>query len=763
MKAKNMDSLSNRELEILRLISAGSSDREIAVKLYLSVNTVKWHNRQIYAKLGVTSRAQASTLASEKGLLVEKPQTQKPTYQVKKHNLPAQISSFVGREAEIDKIKKLLKTHRLVTLTGPGGVGKTRLALEVAAGLVEDDLYHDGVYFVELAVISKLERIGNVILDALGIPSTPEQPAVDGLKGFLETKSLLLVLDNFEHLLEGVEIVKDLLEKAPDLSILCTSRESLNMTGEQLYLVQPLAVDPSQALFIQRAREVQPNCIFTDKDLPLIDQICARLDRLPLAIELAAARMNLFSLQTLQDKLEDRFRFLTDARRDVPARHQNLQDTIDWSFDLLEDEEQLLFQRLAVFQGSRSIDAVEEVCCFDLQLDVLDGLASLLVKNLIRQEVGLDGLPRFFLLETVHEYTRLKLEESGKAEQIRLRHAEFFTALAEKAKYPSRGGPDQIRWLNRLKADHENLRAMYDWAMKAGEYELALRLVGCLDYFWLRMGSFDEAVLWVTESLQLVEDAPNDVKAGVYSSAGMIYYLVNVERELSKDYYRRALKTYENIGNKREMGWTHVSILDPCEMIIEDREELLDHFEKGVKLLRKVGDLVGVAHALTTLGVHENIIGNIGAARNAYQQGLEIAREIGDSVRESILTGNLGDIFCDEGNFESAQRQFKESLIIRWQTGFNPYYAAMTLVDIAWTEIEIGDSRKAVVLLGASDALYKRGAYRPQPAQYEYTARIIAQSQSLVKEDIYKKAWAEGQAMTPEQAIAFALEEDLPT
>ena len=220
------------------------------------------------------------------------------------------------------------------------------------------------------------------------------------------TKTILLVLDNFEHLLEGAGIVRDLLESAPDLSILCTSREALNLTGEQLYPVQPLAADPSQELFIQRAWEIHPNSIPLRMIYYLSTRFVPGLTDLPLAIELAAARMNMFSLQTLQDRLEDCFGFLTDARRDAPARHQNLQNAIDWSFNLLEEEEQILFQRLSVFQGTRSIDAVDEVCCFDLQLDVLDGLASLLSKNLIRQEVGLDGQPRFFLLETVHEYTR---------------------------------------------------------------------------------------------------------------------------------------------------------------------------------------------------------------------------------------------------------------------------------------------------------------------------------------------------------------------
>ena len=762
MKLKEVDSLTDRELEILRLISEGSSDREISQKLYLSINTVKWHNRQIYAKLGVTNRGQAAAVAAENGLLEEKHDVEKPTLRIKKHNLPAQISSFIGRKTEIDQIIGLLKSNRLLTLTGPGGVGKTRLALQVAAVLIDEEIFEDGIYFVELAVVSNPERIGKAIFDVLGLQAGPKQPVDQTLKDYLETRTLLLGLDNFEHLLEGIGTVRELLESASHLSILCTSREALQLGGEQIFPILPLKRDPSQELFIQRARKVKNNFKSSEEDLPLIDQICARLDRLPLAIELAAARMNIFSLQSLLDKMENRLHILTESPRDAPARHQTLQDAIDWSFDLLEEEEQILFRRLAVFQGSRSIDAVEAVCCYDLNLYVLDGLGSLLAKNLIRQELGFDGEPRFYLLETVHEYTRKKLRTSGDGEEIRLRHAEFYVALAEEARYPSRGGPNQIRWLKRLEADHDNLRVIYESSMNEGEVELALRLVGCLDYFWLRMGSFDEAILWTTQSLNFIEDVPPVIQAGIYGVAGMVFYVVKMDRELSKKMYRKALNIYQDLGDIREMGWIHIHIMDPCEMFVAERDELMDHFEKGVELLKEVDDQVGIAQALTTLGVHEHCSMNRKAARRAFQKGLDIAHKAGDSIRENICLNNLACVQYREGNAEIAQDMYKEVLKMGVAIGRSVYLEAGTLSYMAGTAVDLGEPKRSIILHGAADMLFKTGGHKPQPPQVPYFKESYNKACSQLDKITCQNAWAAGQSMTPEEAIAYALEEDDP-
>ena len=388
-----------------------------------------------------------------------------------------------------------------------------------------------------------------------------------------------------------------------------------------------------------------------------------------MAIELAAARMNLFSLQTLLENIQNRFQILTELPRDAPERHQTLQAAIDWSFDLLDEEEKILFRRLAVFQGGRSIDAVEEICCFDLKLNVLDGLASLSEKNLIRQEEGLDGQPRFYLLETVHEYTLQKIRESDEEEEMRRKHAEFFVNLAEQAKYPTRGGPDQIRWLKRLDADHDNLRIMFDWAMIEGEFELALRLVGCLDYFWMRMGSFDEAERWTTASLNVIDDVPALVQADVYSVAGSIAYLVNADCEYSKELYHKSLKLQQKYGGKRDIGWIHIHLTGPSEMVPAEREFFMEHYKKGIVLLNEVGDKVGLAQVITNMGTHELLSGNRAAAKEAFQDGMELAHDIGDKIREGICLNNLACIHFGLRDFEKAEKMFKEALIYNISIG----------------------------------------------------------------------------------------------
>ncbi len=772
---KIRESLSSRELEILHLIGAGSSDREISQKLYLSINTVKWHNRQIYAKLGVSSRTEAVSTAGELGLLDDQTLEQTPVPRRIPHNLPAQVSSFVGREKEINEIKDLLDISRLLTLTGPGGVGKTRLALQVAAQLLDQTSFDNGMYFVELAPVSNPDRVGEAILEGLHLTATAGQKLATSLKIFFEDRKSVLILDNFEHILQAASLVLEMLESSPGLKILCTSREALNLSGEQVFPVPPLTLPDLSArlyseklldfesvdLFIRRTQGVKPGLTPDEKDLTIIAEICTRLDGLPLAIELAAARARFFSLTEIHNQIENRFIHLKDGPRDFPQRHETLRRAIDWSYDLLDEEEQIFFNRLSAFQGSRTIEAVEVVCCLGLTLNVLDGLESLCVKSLIQQEVGLDGETRFYLLETIHEYTREKLQESGEVDQILRRHALYFVEQAEKGKYPSRGGPDQIRWLNRFKADQDNFRSMFDWSMEQGEYELALRLVCCLDFFWLRMGSFDEAAKWSAQVLSVIDQVPEVIQAGVYGVTGLVSYLVNIDRDTSISMFEKSLKIWEKIENKREIGWTHIRFLDPMEMIAGYRKQILDHFNKGVSLLREVDDKVGIAYALTVLGVHEHITGSNSEARKAYAEGLAIAEEAGDVLRVSILTGNLGDILCDVRDFGLAKKQYQESLKIRRNIGFNQYFGSVTLIDIAWTEIEIGDIRKAVVLLSASDGIFKYSGSRPQPPQYKYIDRINSLARSKVTEEIYESAWAEGQAMTPDEAVAFALEEDV--
>ena len=369
-----IEPLSAREIQILDLISGGLSNREIAQKLSLSLDTIKWYNKRIYGKLGVSSRSQATKLAAEQGLLEEKSSAEREEGNDRKGNLPAQLTSFVGREKEIAEIRDLLKSKRLVVLTGAGGSGKTRLALQVASELA--DHYQDGAWLVELASLGDPKLVPKAIAQVLKVSMGGAKSPAETLTRFLRRKHLLLVLDNFEHLLEAAPLVGELLSAAPQVSVLATSRERLHVYGEQEYPLRPLQLPEPQhpeplekllsyeaiKLFTQRARSARPGFELSEKTLPSILRICMHLDGLPLALELAASQVKLFPAHILAQQLEKDLDVLVDGPRDLPARQRTLRATIEWSEKLLEPQERTLFARLAVFRGGATLEAIEQVC-----------------------------------------------------------------------------------------------------------------------------------------------------------------------------------------------------------------------------------------------------------------------------------------------------------------------------------------------------------------------------------------------------------------
>ena len=767
----NLECLTIREIEILRWIANGSMDREIAQELYLSVNTIKWHNRQIYAKLGVGSRTQALAVALEKGLLEDQQPKVSAGIKINKYNLPTQFSPFVGREQEIKEIKQLLRSNRLVTLTGTAGVGKTRLALQVATELIGNDDFKNGIFFAELAPLRKSEQVKEALLAILGLTTPDIKFFFNIMEEYLYKKHLLLLIDNFEHVLDAASLVQRLLSFAPRLKVIITSREQLNLSGEKVYPVSPLTIPElgnktsisslqeyeSVALFIQRAKAVKPNFYLAENDLVTVAEICARLDGLPLAIELAAAQLKFTEVKSLLQQLEDRFTALTDGPRDFPERHRTLQRSIEWSYELLDDLEKTLFYRLSVFQGGGTIDSIEMICCRYLPINALDGLDSLFNKNLIQQKEGLDGETRFIMLETIHDFARARLNESGEEEVVIRRHAEFFTALAEKAKYYTRGGPDTINWLRRLEADHRNIQAAYDWSMNGGDVILGLQMVGLLDYFWWRQVHFEEGKKWTTRALELIYEAPPKIQASVYSAAGMMSYLYG-DRSSCKRMYKQALALFQELGYHREIGWAYTHLMMPSEGISDETEELKDNFNKGVTLLRDVGDKVGVCEALANLTCHEGMTGNPQKARQAAEESLEIAREIGDRYRESIDLLNLSECMLDEGDPVSAHEMWKASLRLSLEINRTTTIPG-SLSSLAGIVLALGQPRRAVVLLGAADACYNlKGCWAGQSAQPVFE-RYYNDAREHLTESTYKEAWEEGQAMSPDKAIAYALDE----
>src|SRR5947209_860001 len=428
------------------------------------------------------------------------------------HNLPVQLTHLIGREKEVASVQQLLRRQnvRLLTLTGPGGTGKTRLGLQVSAEL--SDLFSDGVYFVNLAPVSDPALVVPTIAQALELKETGDQPLLDILKMSLRDKQLLLLLDNFEQVVSAASQVTDLLVACPNLKIIVTSRAVLHVQGEQEFAVPPLSMpDPKHlpdmetlsqfeavALFLARAQAVKPEFQVTNASAPTIAEICVRLDGLPLAIELAAARIKLLPPQALLARLGQRLAVLTGGARNAPARQQTLRNTIKWSYDLLDAHEQRLFRWLSVFSGGCTLEAIEAVCrsTCDEEIDVLDTVASLIDKSLVQQTEQETGEPRLTMLETVREYGVECLLTSGEDTSIRHAHALYYLSLAEEAE-PHFKGPQQILWWNGLERELDNVRTALTWFISQQEAGLALRFCGVLSWFWFIRGYWSEGQQWI--------------------------------------------------------------------------------------------------------------------------------------------------------------------------------------------------------------------------------------------------------------------------
>src|ERR687898_1231223 len=420
------------------------------------------------------------------------------TLDVRLNNLPNQPTPLLGREREVSEITDLLRRAdvRLLTLTGTGGTGKTRLALQSAAELIDE--FEDGVFLVALAPISDPALVASTVAGALSVSESAGRPLKEDLRDLLSTKELLLVLDNFEQVVDAAPLVGELLSGCPGLKVLATSRISLRIYGEHEYAVRPLELpDPDHLppietlrqyeairFFTERARAANAHFSLTNENALAVAEICARLDGLPLAIELAAARIKLLSPQAMCSRVSNPLKFLTGGARDLPERQRTLRGAIAWSHALLDEGEQVLFARLSVFSDGCALEAVEAICdpVGDLFVDVLEGLSSLLDKSLLRQEEMVEE-PRFVMLETIREYARERLELSGEAEEIRRLHAEYFLALAEQGASEQQG-PEETAWLERLDLEHDNMRAALSWMLESEEAEPGLRLAGALWQFW---------------------------------------------------------------------------------------------------------------------------------------------------------------------------------------------------------------------------------------------------------------------------------------
>ncbi len=677
----------------------------------------------------VSTRDLARELAAIRDRFTEKPVQQA---EIRATNLPAQRTGFVGREKEVAAAKELLlrQNVRLVTITGPGGIGKTRLAVQAASGLVER--FPGGTHFVPLSSLSDPGLVASAIVQTLGIREAGGQSPLEILKKNLQDSwrtPMLLLLDNFEHLVQAAPTVAELLATGPNLKIMVTSRAALHVYGEHEFPVPPLALPdsrsmssvevlsqcPAVALFVQRAAAAKPDFELNPENAPAIAEICARLDGLPLAIELAAARVKVLSPSSMLTRLSSRLQLLTGGSRDLPQRQQTLRAAMDWSYDLLSAAEQKLFRRLSVFVGGCNLEGVEAVCDTksDLDLDLLDGMASMVDKSLVQQVEQARGESRFMMLETIREYALEKLEANGEEALTKRAHAAYCLVLAEEATEQS--GAEAAEWLVRLGFEHDNFRAALEWLTQTKDVHWGLRLGTALFRFWEIREFLAEGRDRLGRLLKLTGAAtPTKLRMRALFAAGVL-------AGEQGDYASADTLLSQSQDIAHELGdRTGIAVsLNALAVFARDRGDVaIAHalFESSLGLWRELGDQKAVARALSNLANVLKLQGDYERARSLYAECLAIFRGLGDRTGVAWSLNYQGDVARDQGDSAGAQVLYEQGLVIFRELG-DRWGIAGTLADLGSLAREQGDYPTARSLYGESIKLFqelehKRGVAR---------------------------------------------------
>jgi predicted ATPase len=727
-----------------------------------------------------------------------------------RHNLPVQLTTFIGRAKELEEIKQAIREHRLVTLTGVGGTGKTRLGLQVAADML--DQFPPGVWFVELASLTNPDLIPQTILSTFGIPEQLGLSVLQSLQDYLHEKKLLLMLDNCEHLIRACAgIANTLLSHSPSLTILATSREALGVPGEMLWHVPSLSLPDIKQLpalerlsqyeavqlFIERATLVQPHFQVTNENAPAIAQICFRLDGIPLAIELAAARVRALEVDQIYKRLDDRFRLLTGGSRMVLERHQTLRAAIDWSYNLLPIDEQLLLCRLSVFAGGWTLEAAEQVCAGDHNVssyDVLD-----LLTHLVDKSLAILDRSQYRMLETTRQYAHEKLLEARESESVRHRHLIYFLELAGQADKEIHG-PSQVEWMHRLERDHDNFRAALDWAVSTGKTEFALRLLGSLSWAWGWRGYFSEMESWFDKMRVLPDTSAhpalyarllNHLGRQIWLSGDLrqaealleesrtLWLALNVEGErglaetldflglvvrsregdnkLAQSLFQQSFELYQKYGHQWGMA---IAMADWASTVfMEGRHpEAEQLYMKSLAKLQELGDKWGVAYVLGEWGEMARFLGDVERAGRFYEQSLEIFRELGSRRVIEVILFNLAWVRLRTGDYQKARTLFKESLELSKEENFRFWYVSC-LAGFASVLAVSGNLEKAARLFGAFESLLESTGRVMDPADQKEFDDYVAVVREQLDQTAFAQAWAEGRAMTVEEAIEFALRE----
>ena len=638
------------------------------------------------------------------------------TLEAHANNLPIQLTSFIGREQEMVRVKEILNGSRLITLTGEGGCGKTRLALQVAADCIDE--FPDGVWFVELGPLTDQELIPQTVATVLGLREAAGLSLMAMLSDHLRTKTSLLILDNSEHLIEACAKFADtMLHAAAKVKFLTTSREALGIAGETTYRVPSLSLPPKDfsnfqdigsvtyyeavRLFVDRARAVQPDFSVTNTNAPALVQICHRLDGIPLALELAAARVKSLSVEQIATRLDDRFRLLTGGSRTAVPRQQTLRAAIDWSHDLLAEEERVVFRRLSIFAGGWTLEAAQAVCGCDpiFADDVLDLLAHLVDRSLIVFD-QLDSETRYRMLETIRQYSRDKLFEAGEDEPIRNRHLDFFLQLAEEA-MPELEGAEQVMWLNCLETEHENLRAALDWSQKSERgLEAALRLTDALGEFWSVRGHLTEGrerISGVLAHAQVLNRTAAYGKVLLWA-ADLAYRQSNYPA--AQSFGTESMLLFQELGDKMSISISK-SLLGWVSEEEGDYATAIRLQEEALALTREWKDDNSIASALSNLAWAVLRPGDYTRANAHMEEALSISSRTGDKGGMGFALSGLAEVALREGKLDQASKLIEKSLVVRREIG-HKWGIGASLGTWAWIALRQHDWESAFARLKES-------------------------------------------------------------
>ena len=688
------------------------------------------------------------------------------TLEATPNNLPTQLTSFIGRDDQVREAKQLLARSRLLTLTGPGGTGKTRLSLEIAANVL--DQFPDGVYFVPLSAIHDPELVPSAIAQALAISTTGSRRPIDALLDHLREKRTLLVLDNFEQVLDAAPIARQLLEGSAWLRVLVSSRAVLRVSGEQEFPVPPLALPDPNALpglaalsqfeavrlFIERAVSVKPDFQATNENAPAIAGICERIDGLPLAIELAAARVKLFSPQALLSRLEKSLSALGSGARDAPARQQTLRGAIQWSTDMLDAGQRRLLARFSVFARGGSLEQAEPVCgpAGDVGGDVLESLDQLADQSLLRRLPDFDE-PRFLMLQTIRDFALERLEESGEAALIRDRHLHAYIGLAQQAE-KQLFGPQRKEWLDRLEADHDNFRAALEWAVSTGQAQLAMGLAGSFWRFWQMRGHIHEGRARLSQCLSLPSSGehPKERLAALEAAGGLAYW--QADMEAAQRYYDESLELTRQVGDKRAIANAIYNDAFPMLVNRTNLPQAKALLEEALPLFRELGDDGGTARTLWGLGNAAYFGDDFAAAKPPLEEAHTLFRRLDDRFMLAWSTHTLGLVDVATGNVDLGKRWFLEALRL-FVEAKDVSGIVLQLDNLSVTARKEGDPVRATRLAAAAVAL--------QTTTGTGLGGLLSQREGRtgregLTEAAAATAWAEGQALTLDEAIAYALD-----